>query len=825
MRSVSPVLQITPPSEDASSLLGRYEAPHDEDDQVDEYISRTQEMHMNSSVAPQGRHPQRYYLDHTENRTNPDPGEFQSLINAHMMKERDRIRKQKLQKLHTDEVKPDWDAQRQTPERHNRAVNAAVLPTDSEMIASARRKIGLKLWGTHKKPVRLNMVEETRDLEIHLRTFGEDHSLTLTSIRTMASILGNNGQWKMAEAMYKWALQGYEKTLGPDHKSTLDTIDTLDNIYKGQGRLDENKALYKRALQGKDQAMGSHNMITSVPALSPLDNVTTAPDDATVQNYTDRTLLDSARSYYLMPLLLAADEGHKEVVSMFLETGAVDVNLRDQWNRTPLLLAAGRGHKEVVRMLLKTGKVDVNLRDLRNQTPLLLAARNGHKEVVGMLLETGKVGVDSMDNDGQIPLSLDIYEEMAEVSLNTSMVEEHKDDFEGSNDTEEETTLSSRARLGTYALQEHAEPNAAQVMFKKKPTLPEIVEEWFPQWFDSFWEPRIPLGAERIRWTCACGKRLYDDYHGLQPGAAQVTRAKLVGSTTRSPNATSLTTGDRSLTGWVASYSQRAALIIFAAGKAIGRGTPASNGIPLHNPVVTSPQMQPNTAPKSSLFLLFCVQTGQEGHGRLLHQEDIPVSKLKNDRNLFEFLRDMYSAKRKWRSLLTLRAVSGIGNCNLQVDFSRLVTKLHKHYDACSRNDATSSCPCWPDPTNSRYHYIIDKPREPFDMEKNYILHCFQHPECLDPLQTSVICHVPMKKDTQLMRKVDKPNPGWGIYFEEGWHFKTIWVVTLVLLLISFVFSITWWFVMSDIQGAFGVGSYCITVAALFLGFLAQRSF
>ncbi|KAK2012017.1 hypothetical protein LZ32DRAFT_605897 [Colletotrichum eremochloae] len=70
-----------------------------------------------------------------------------------------------------------------------------------------------------------------------------------------------------------------------------------------------------------------------------------------------------------------------------------------------------------------------------------------------------------------------------------------------------------------------------------------------------------------------------------------------------------------------------------------------------------------------------------------------------------------------------------------------------------------------------------------------------------------------------------KPNPGWGIYFEEGWHFKTIWVITLVLLLISFMFSVTWWFVMSDIQGAFGVGSYCVTVAALFLGFLAQRSF
>lgn len=150
---------------------------------------------------------------------------------------------------------------------------------------------------------------------------------------------------------------------------------------------------------------------------------------------------------------------------------------------------------------------------------------------------------------------------------------------------------------------------------------------------------------------------------------------------------------------------------------------------------------------------------------------------------------------------------------------------MHRHYAACTGN-AASPCPCWPERTNDGYGYVVGKPLdESFDVEKNYILHCFQHPECLKAAQRSVICHVPMKKDTRLEGAVDKPSPGWGVYFEEGWHVKTIWVIVLVLMLVSFAFSITWWLVMSDIQGAFGAGSYCVAFAALLMGFLAQRSF
>lgn len=33
-------------------------------------------------------------------------------------------------------------------------------------------------------------------------------------------------------------------------------------------------------------------------------------------------------------------------------------------------------------------------------------------------------------------------------------------------------------------------------------SLPELIDWWFPQWLESFWEPRLPQGAKRLRWVC-----------------------------------------------------------------------------------------------------------------------------------------------------------------------------------------------------------------------------------------------------------------------------------------------------------------------------------
>jgi hypothetical protein len=103
--------------------------------------------------------------------------------------------------------------------------------------------------------------------------------------------------------------------------------------------------------------------------------------------------------YGQTPLLWAAEQGHKAVVKLLLETGKVDIDVKDSSGWTPLLWAAEQGHEAVVKLLLEIGKVDVNSKDSRyGQTPLLWAAQNGHEAVVKLLLETGKFDVDVKDS-------------------------------------------------------------------------------------------------------------------------------------------------------------------------------------------------------------------------------------------------------------------------------------------------------------------------------------------------------------------------------------------------------------------------------------------
>ena len=44
---------------------------------------------------------------------------------------------------------------------------------------------------------------------------------------------------------------------------------------------------------------------------------------------------------------------------------------------------------------------------------------------------------------------------------------------------------------------------------------------------NRYWEPSLGRGKIRIRWTCQCGRRLWDDYEELRPGAAEDLRRSL----------------------------------------------------------------------------------------------------------------------------------------------------------------------------------------------------------------------------------------------------------------------------------------------------------
>ncbi|XP_018612889.2 ankyrin repeat domain-containing protein 50 [Scleropages formosus] len=107
----------------------------------------------------------------------------------------------------------------------------------------------------------------------------------------------------------------------------------------------------------------------------------------------------------ITPLLAAASMGHMAAVSAVLFWGAA-VDAIDSEGRTALSLAATRGSTDVVRALLDRG-LDENHKDHLGWTPLHAAACGGHKAVCAALTDSGSVArVGELDNEGHTPLIL-----------------------------------------------------------------------------------------------------------------------------------------------------------------------------------------------------------------------------------------------------------------------------------------------------------------------------------------------------------------------------------------------------------------------------------
>ncbi|XP_067660339.1 ankyrin repeat domain-containing protein 50-like [Haliotis asinina] len=102
----------------------------------------------------------------------------------------------------------------------------------------------------------------------------------------------------------------------------------------------------------------------------------------------DMTYIDDIAQCKRTPMMLAAENGHEEVVELLLNEGA-NMSLVDDGRNNILHLACERGHLEVVKYIVSQNKVDINSRGWKKRTPVMEAAKNGHKKVVEFLVEHG----------------------------------------------------------------------------------------------------------------------------------------------------------------------------------------------------------------------------------------------------------------------------------------------------------------------------------------------------------------------------------------------------------------------------------------------------
>ena len=126
----------------------------------------------------------------------------------------------------------------------------------------------------------------------------------------------------------------------------------------------------------------------------------------------DPSLVHIPQPWGSLPLAIAAQEGHLDVVAYLRSQGAeVDAQHPDS-GQSALWYACMGGHPEVVHFLLENG-ADPNLASTSGVTPLMAASRLNHAAVVPCLLTsiqtTHVAEIDSVDADGCTALAWAAY--------------------------------------------------------------------------------------------------------------------------------------------------------------------------------------------------------------------------------------------------------------------------------------------------------------------------------------------------------------------------------------------------------------------------------
>ena len=122
-----------------------------------------------------------------------------------------------------------------------------------------------------------------------------------------------------------------------------------------------------------------------------------------IPNEDTQNVVNGSNQYGMTPLMLAAEKGYDNVVTLLLAHEA-NVNAQDNYNWTALMVAAAKGHDNVVKVLLERG-ADVHAKNKSGKTALMVAAEDGKLDVVTLLL-VHKANVNAQDNDNWTALMI-----------------------------------------------------------------------------------------------------------------------------------------------------------------------------------------------------------------------------------------------------------------------------------------------------------------------------------------------------------------------------------------------------------------------------------
>ncbi|KAH7116191.1 hypothetical protein B0J11DRAFT_443760 [Dendryphion nanum] len=331
-------------------------------------------------------------------------------------------------------------------------------------------------------------------------------------------------------------------------------------------------------------------------------------------------------------------------------------------------------------------------------------------------------------------------------------------------------------------------------------------------------EPPCPPQKRRVRWKCKCGKSGFFDVIEHEPGGALDLGSRIEYATGRSPlpvsdsqNHVDLQMFIHGIRVWVQDAFRK------------WRRLSQTPTLPRHSThPTTATSSEPPPVQQESLHIMTCVQKGR--YGKIVFQDRIET--IDNDRKLFLFLKEQLARRRgRLTSILSLRTMQGIFFIKFRLSLGGNV-EIRPHEPCCT----SGPCECIPPKSKvepsplAEYRCIPGPPVTYPPVLPDYLMHLFTSPSCINENETWVLNQLPRRICGKLSGKSHEPAEGWGIYYEEGWdRNKIVWIVAILFLLGSLIFGVLWSKFKMDVQGAFGISAWWISVCGILMALIAIR--